>query len=92
MSLIAIGIVGSVVLSIKPINVTVIAINILLFFPIVKRLHDMNVSGGLGILAFLPGANVILALVLLFKKGTLGDNKYGSDPLSSTGENVMSSL
>jgi uncharacterized membrane protein YhaH (DUF805 family) len=82
LSIVAIGIIGTIVLTIKPTNITVMMISALLFFPIIKRLHDMDVSGGLGILAFLPGANVILALVLLFKRGTFGDNKYGSDPLS----------
>ena len=83
-SLIAIGIVGAIALTIKPTNTTVMVVSALLFFPIIKRLHDMDASGGVGILAFLPGANVILAIFLLFKKGTIGANKYGNDPLSSS--------
>ena len=83
LSLFAIGIIGAIALTMKPTNITAMAISALLFFPIIKRLHDMDASGGLGILAFLPGANVILAIFLLFKKGTVGANKYGKDPLSS---------
>ena len=83
MTVIVIGIVGTIAITIMPLNIAIIAINALLFFPIIKRLHDMNISGGIGILVFIPGANIIMAIVLLFIKGTNGANKYGNDPISS---------
>jgi len=88
-SLIIIGIIGAVAVTIKPTNPTIVLTNVLLFFPVIKRLHDMDVSGGLGILAFLPGANIILAIVLLFKMGTRGANKYGPDPVAASEGNDM---
>ena len=90
-TMVTIGIVGTVAITVWPTNVTVIAANILCFFPIIKRLHDIDVSGGFGLLAFIPGANVILGILLLFKKGTFGANKYGDDPLLSTGNNKLQS-
>ena len=53
------------------------------FFAGIKRCHDNNWSGaGLIIMSFFPP----IALVLLFKKGTIGINKYGNDPLSKNKE------
>ena len=63
----------------------------------VKRLHDLEWSGWLAVLiVFYPVADFfrngvlsfivlvvvgILSLILLFKRGTRGVNKYGKDPL-----------
>lgn len=63
----------------------------------VKRLHDLGWSGWLALLiVFYPVANLldnvylsvivsgvasVLSLILLFKQGTRGVNKYGKDPL-----------
>ncbi len=56
------------------------------FFPAVKRLHDINRPGGWLLLIFIPGFNLVLGIVLLFKKGTVGTNQYGDDPLSKNNE------
>jgi uncharacterized membrane protein YhaH (DUF805 family) len=50
--------------------------------PIVKRLHDINKSGGYYWFTYIPLANFIIGMMLLFKKGTDGKNQYGDDPLS----------
>jgi uncharacterized membrane protein YhaH (DUF805 family) len=47
----------------------------------VKRLHDMEKSGWMMLLALVPLANIYLGIILLFKKGTDGPNKYGEDPV-----------
>lgn len=47
----------------------------------VKRLHDIDRPGWHFLLMFLPLYNVYLALVLLFKRGTVGPNQFGHDPL-----------
>jgi uncharacterized membrane protein YhaH (DUF805 family) len=58
-----------------------------LFFAGVKRLHDINRHGGwLLLMFFIPGFNLILGIVLLFKKGNVGTNQYGDDPLSKNNE------
>lgn len=64
-------------------NVGYLLASLGLFFSGIKRCHDLNWSGGaLIILACLPP----LGIVLLFKKGTVGTNKYGDDPLSKNNE------
>ena len=47
-----------------------------------RRFHDINRSGWWSIAGLIPLLNVIAGLVLLFKKGTVGDNKYGEDSLA----------
>ncbi|SHJ48847.1 Uncharacterized membrane protein YhaH, DUF805 family [Dethiosulfatibacter aminovorans DSM 17477] len=47
----------------------------------VRRLHDIEKSGWYVLLQVIPIVNVILALVLIFMKGTDGPNEYGDDPL-----------
>jgi uncharacterized membrane protein YhaH (DUF805 family)/ribosomal protein L40E len=57
--------------------------NILALFPAVRRLHDINASGWWFILSLVPVANFVLGVVLLFVKGTEGENRYGPDPLQT---------
>ena len=45
---------------------------------IIRRLHDIDASGWLTLLLFVPLANIILPIFLFFKKGTEGSNQYGS--------------
>lgn len=45
-----------------------------------RRLHDMDYSGWLCLLLIVPIANFVLGLMLLFKGGTEGKNKYGKQP------------
>ena len=49
-------------------------------FPIVKRLHDLNKSGWLWLLALIPLVNLFFGIYLLFGKGTEGANDYGDPP------------
>lgn len=51
----------------------------------VRRLNDMNMSGWLILLMFVPLANVVIALMMLFVPGSKGDNKYGSAPAANGG-------
>lgn len=46
----------------------------------VRRLHDMNMSGLLVIFALIPYINIIFFLSVLFIRGTRGKNQYGPDP------------
>ena len=50
----------------------------------IRRLHDVGLSGYFCLAAFIPFVNLGLILYLLFKQGTVGDNAYGPDPLGST--------
>jgi len=52
-------------------------------FAAVKRLHDLERPGAHYWLLLIPVYNIYLALVLLFKRGTSGPNRYGDDPLAA---------
>ncbi len=45
-----------------------------------QRCHDLNWSAGYALLCLVPGVNVVLFLLLLFKVGTKGENAFGPDP------------
>lgn len=47
----------------------------------VYRLHDLDWTGWLFLVAFIPYVNIIFLLILLFAPGKHGPNKYGPDPL-----------
>ena len=48
---------------------------------IIKRLHDLERNGSHFWLLLIPFYNVYLSIVLFFKRGTVGLNKYGADPI-----------
>ena len=47
----------------------------------VRRLHDLDKSWTWIFLCFIPIIGWLFLLYLLFAKGTIGTNKYGTDPL-----------
>lgn len=47
----------------------------------VKRCHDLGKSGWFVLLGIIPIVNLYYAVEVGFQKGTVGENKYGSDPL-----------
>ena len=47
-----------------------------------SRLHDMNVTGWVYLVNFIPYVNILFSLAVLFVPGTKGPNKYGADPLT----------
>lgn len=47
---------------------------------IIQRLHDLNQSGWLCLLTFVPLANIFLTIWILFFPGTKGSNNYGNRP------------
>jgi uncharacterized membrane protein YhaH (DUF805 family) len=61
-----------------------------LFLPylsvLVRRLHDTNRSGWWYWIVLVPLLGVILLIVFFCTKGTDGENRYGPDPLGSSGE------
>jgi uncharacterized membrane protein YhaH (DUF805 family) len=71
-------------------NITIIIV--LAFFNIVllvkyicvtiQRFHDIERPGTHFWLLLIPFYNIYIELVLLFKKGTEGPNKFGDDPLT----------
>ncbi len=48
----------------------------------VKRWHDLDQSGWWVLLGFVPYVNVVVIIILWFVKGTVGSNRFGSDPLA----------
>jgi uncharacterized membrane protein YhaH (DUF805 family) len=56
---------------------------VVIAFEAVKRLHDLDRPGAHYWLLLIPVYNIYLGLVLLFKRGTSGSNRYGADPLTA---------
>ena len=58
---------------------------IILFLPgiavQIRRMHDINKSGWFILLNFVPLFGLIIVLVMLTEKGTLGKNRFGKYPL-----------
>ena len=48
----------------------------------IRRLHDLNLSGYFSLMNFVPLVNLGLTIYLFFAEGTRGANIYGSDPLT----------
>ena len=49
----------------------------------IRRLHDIGLSGFFILLSFIPIVSFGFLLYILFKRGTEGDNGYGPDPLGA---------
>jgi uncharacterized membrane protein YhaH (DUF805 family) len=50
------------------------------FIFMIRRLHDLDWSGWLSLLSFVPLINLGIAIPMLFFRGTEGANKYGLPP------------
>ena len=62
------------------IPVMVVAYIAMLVFSVIimiQRLHDLNKTGWMWLLALVPFANIYLMIILIFFKGTPGRNNYG---------------
>ena len=76
--------VGGVITSlIHPILYLVFALGLMIpsISVLVRRLHDIGKSGWFYWIILIPFVGAILMLVWVCKKGTEGENDYGSDPL-----------
>lgn len=62
------------------IGIAILATMFMLFHLTIQRCHDFNKSGALAILAIIPFANIIFALI----PGTNGLNSYGEVPVPAT--------
>ncbi|MBQ7454340.1 MAG: DUF805 domain-containing protein [Selenomonadaceae bacterium] len=47
----------------------------------VRRLHDLDKRGWFIFLLFVPAVNLIFMAYLFIAPGTIGNNRYGADPL-----------
>ncbi|TCM70979.1 uncharacterized membrane protein YhaH (DUF805 family) [Acinetobacter calcoaceticus] len=59
------------------------------FVIMIRRLHDLDQSGWLSLLNFVPLANVGLIVYLIFFKGSEGSNRYGPPRPALGWEKVM---
>ena len=46
-----------------------------------KRLHDLDLSGWIALMVFIPVVNLILLIYCGAKPGTVGPNRFGSGPM-----------
>jgi len=49
---------------------------------LVRRLHDIGLSGWLSLLVFVPGCGFLFLVVVGLINGAAGPNKFGDDPKS----------
>ncbi len=76
--------INTFLLSFGVLGVNIVFIVLLLWTSIclgVKRLHDIGWNGWLILLNFIPIINIFMSIILLFRSGNIGKNKYGPDPL-----------
>ncbi|RDH82871.1 MAG: DUF805 domain-containing protein [endosymbiont of Galathealinum brachiosum] len=57
-----------------------------------RRLHDLDRTGWLTLLMFVPLINIIFGLYLLFGPGSPGANKYGPAPQANTALEIIIGL
>lgn len=57
-------------------------ITLIFIAPSVKRLHDVDKSGWFYLLILVPFVNLWIIYLLFFKKGTVGENRFGNDPIT----------
>ncbi|MDR0734190.1 MAG: DUF805 domain-containing protein [Elusimicrobiota bacterium] len=58
----------------------------------IRRLHDLDRSGWLMVLAFIPLINLIFFLVLLLHPGTKGENRFGEEPKAITDWKIIAAI
>ncbi|WGO98175.1 DUF805 domain-containing protein [Saccharophagus degradans] len=58
----------------------------------IQRLHDLNQSGWLILLNFIPIANLVMMIFLIFVPGTQGVNKWGHKPPANTTKHWVGAL
>ncbi len=68
---------GMQIMAVLLVLVFVIILTYASFVLMIKRLHDLDKSGWWSLLALIPFANIIIAIYLLFFKGTQGPNRFG---------------
>ena len=47
----------------------------------IRRLHDLDKTGWLVLLNFVPFVNIAFSIYIMVAEGTVGKNRYGHDPL-----------
>lgn len=57
-----------------------IIVEVSLFSLVVRRLHDINVSGVKSLFIFIPVINIFFALYIFLTPGVNENNSYGGDP------------
>lgn len=50
-----------------------------------RRLHDIDKSFWWVLLAFIPLVGIIVLIIWYCRRGTIGDNRFGPDPLGGVG-------
>ena len=55
---------------------------LLVVFSLIKRAHDLGYPGPASLLLVIPFLDIIVLLIILFKKGTEGPNLFGEGPLT----------
>lgn len=83
---IAVNLIDTAIMAADEFGILSIVVTLALFLPGiavgVRRLHDTGRSGWWMLLPLLPLIGSIVLLVFFVLRGTAGENKYGSDPIT----------
>ena len=63
--------------------VILVAVITVVLLQVIKRLHDMDHSGWYSLLLLIPLVNLALVIFLTFRRGTVGANSFGADPVAA---------
>lgn len=55
--------------------------SVVAIFQGIKRMHDLDKPGAHILFLLVPFYNIYIGIILLFKRGTVGPNQFGPDPL-----------
>lgn len=61
-----------------------LAFSVFVFMAAIQRAHDMDWSGWMVLLFFVPLVNFVVGLIFLFKGGTKHRNRFGAPPTPNT--------
>ncbi len=61
-------------------NAIICATSVVMLFQVWKRLHDIGLSGWIGLLQLIPILNIVFDIFLMAKKGDEFENEYGASP------------
>lgn len=71
---------------------TIPPIIIMSFIFLIRRLHDMGISGWWSLLYFLPIVSILFMIYTLIKEGDVGSNRFAPPRTTTLWENIVGSI
>jgi uncharacterized membrane protein YhaH (DUF805 family) len=85
---VVVALIDSVIAPDSDYGILAVLVALVLFLPglavTVRRLHDLDRSGWFILLYFVPVIGFVVLLVWFCRRGTIGPNRFGPDPLQAS--------